>query len=364
MRLELTVLLGVFVLCAAFSFAGINTWTICRIGGQDIGYKAVTINPLDDNIFYCTNLGAHSKTTTLFRSTDRGVTWSPFSFLPESIEYLAFSSDTKVMYIAIYSNLLYTSNDGGLTYFISTTGMPSNSIDCILASSQNPSVAYAGFNVVYKTTDQGSTWAACSSGAAVGGYVSSIVEDPQNPNNLYITGYRGYVCKSINGGNTWSYITTGLNPPGDEWRAIAVHPTNSNILFVLPEQTGCIYKSINSGVSWSTITSGIPINRYNMSLAFLPSNPSTMFLGCGNGMLQSIDEGNTWHSFNNGNTGMNLIPIQIALTKTKPHTILVGGVSSAFTYTIVDTGIIEPEWQTYDKGLQDGIFQKGNSISE
>ena len=370
MRFKLKVLLGVFVLCAVFSFAGINTWTY-----QYYGYKAVLINPLDNSVFYCTNNATHSSATILYRSTDKGVIWSPISYLPYGINNMAFSSDTRVMYISTDISPLYISNDGGFTYFISTTGMPSSSNNCFLASYQNPSVAYAGFNVVYKTTDQGSTWADCSSGAAVGGYVSSIAEDPQNPNNLYITGNRGYVCKSVNGGNSWAYITTGLNPPGDGWTAIAVHPTNPNILFVLPEQTGCVYKSINGGQTWTTITSGISANRWDESLSFLPSNPSTIFLGCGDGMLQSIDEGSTWHLFNNGfNPSSPPLPKQIAITKTKPHTILIGGIMSAYTYTIVDTGINDPEWQTYDIGLQDvldmkpttrvRILQKGDLISK
>ena len=365
MRFKLTVLLGCFVLCTVFSSAGINTWTQCTtIGYQPIGFVTLCINPMDENVVYCTNNAMHSKATTLYRSTDKGISWNPISIFPDNIDLLAYSSDTLAMYIFTSFNLLYISKDGGITYYNSTTGMPAPFNFSFLTSYENPSVAYAGFNTVYKTTDQGSTWTTASTGldVQIGRYVTSIAEDPQNPSNLYTTLYNGYIYKSINGGDAWSLITTGLNPAADIWRSIAIHPNNPNILFAVPERTRVIYKSINRGDTWSPITSGIPYEVEKRVLTFLPSNPSTMFLGCGaEGVFQSIDCGNTWYSFNNGFNITKPVPYQIAITKTKPHTIFMGSDFGLYTYTIVDTGINDPEWQMYDKGLQDGIILKNDT---
>ena len=339
-----------FILNTAFSVAGINTWTYCTAYRATIGYLAVAINPLDENKFYCTDGGSHSFATSLYRSTDKGNTWSFFSHISSQVMFMDFSLDTQVMYLSSYSEVLI-SQDEGLTYYISTSKISGN-IYSFMASRHNPRVAYTGANTVYKTTDQGSTWTAASTGLDTGWYVTAIAEDPHHENILYATKENGYVFKSIDGGNSWSSITTGMTPSIDSWRDIAVHPTESNILFAVPNVTGCIYKSFNGGESWSAITSGVLFNGYLRSLAFLPSNPSTMFLTSGYDMIQSFDEGSTWHRFNNT---YNPYPLRTKITKSMPHTIFVGGGSGAYTYTIVDTSVDVAVWQKYDYELPEGL---------
>ncbi len=61
--------------------------------------------------------------------------------------------------------------------------------------------------------------------------------------------------------------------------AIAVHPTNPNIVYVGTAQGG-LYRSLNGGATWTPLLDGA-LSLAIGSIAIAPSNPSTVFVGTG-----------------------------------------------------------------------------------
>ncbi|MES2775111.1 MAG: T9SS type A sorting domain-containing protein [Bacteroidota bacterium] len=82
--------------------------------------------------------------------------------------------------------------------------------------------------------------------------------------------------------------TTGSVPVSGRVTAIAIHPTNVNILYV-GTANGGIYRSVNGGTTWTAIfdaASSLAIG----ALALAPSNPSILYVGTGeaNGSADSF----------------------------------------------------------------------------
>ncbi|MCB0688980.1 MAG: hypothetical protein KDC53_20720, partial [Saprospiraceae bacterium] len=86
-------------------------------------------------------------------------------------------------------------------------------------------------------------------------------------------------------------------------RAIAVHPTDPDIIFVAGVSGG-LFKSINAGGSWTPIDDFLPSLSIT-SILIHPSGPDTMYISTGEafsvstapgaGIFKSIDGGNTWN---------------------------------------------------------------------
>jgi hypothetical protein len=115
---------------------------------------------------------------------------------------------------------------------------------------------------VYRTTNgtaAAPTWTAIDNNAGSNPfpnrYVGRVTVDPSNTNRVWV-GLGGFnnnnLWLSTDGGTTWAQ-RTGTNPnalPSAPIRGIAVHPTNSNIIYVGTEVGLCV--STDGGLNWST----------------------------------------------------------------------------------------------------------------
>jgi hypothetical protein len=106
--------------------------------------------------------------------------------------------------------------------------------------------------------------------------------------------------KSTNGGETWFEINTGLGTPLININAIAIHPTNPNVVYIGTWIDG-VFKTTNGGQSWVMKNNGL-VSSDVRSLAIDPQNPSVVYagLGQGAGVARSTDGGESWGEINNG----------------------------------------------------------------
>ncbi len=142
---------------------------------------------------------------------------------------------------------------------------PSNSpISAIAVASGNSDLIYVGHNdgSLYKTSDGTAatpTWQQVASVAMPGRYLMRVAIDPID-NDIVYASFGGYestnLWKTSDAGTTW-VLATGVAPnniPPAPIRAIAIHPTQTNLLYVGTEVG--IFSSDDAGVSWDFENNG------------------------------------------------------------------------------------------------------------
>ncbi|MDR6968831.1 photosystem II stability/assembly factor-like uncharacterized protein [Flavobacterium arsenatis] len=152
-------------------------------------------------------------------------------------------------------------------------------VNVTLVDPNNPNTIYIGTpnGGLWKSTDHGTTWANLTDFLPTIG-VSGIAVDYANSNIVYIStgdedasdSYSSGIFKSTDGGLTWSgtgfpiwdYSTTG---------EIYIHPTNSNILWVVSSQG--FYKSTDAGQTWTLKNGGIC-----KEMRLKPNDPNVIYL--------------------------------------------------------------------------------------
>jgi uncharacterized repeat protein (TIGR01451 family) len=208
----------------------------------------------------------------LWESKDGGVTWSLIMPTPStSLGATDIRLDPQTpttLYASFWGDAIYKSTNGGATWAQIMNGLPVGanyqavptrfSIGISHPAGMS-AVLYTGFDWVdsannyhsariFKSTDQGASWAELPTGGAtpddsILGYCGTqcfydnVVEpDPNNPNILFVAGSFGYnlspqsggVYRSDDGGQTWKNIGWNLHP---DFHALAFDPNNSaNVL--------------------------------------------------------------------------------------------------------------------------------------
>ncbi len=217
---------------------------------------------------------------------------------------------------------IYKSTDGGLNWI--NMGLPkSDRISSIIVDPRDSNNIWVGVlgalwgdseeRGIYNSKDGGKTWNKIH-------YIdnktgcSDLVIDPSNPNIMYASfwefrrtgwsfnsgGNSSALFKTIDGGKTWNKIHNGF-PAGKLGRiAIAVAPSNANILYSVIEcekdsEKG-LYKSEDAGKSWKHLNSDFALvvrPFYFSRITIDPKNPDVVYKGGLNGSI-SRDGGKTF----------------------------------------------------------------------
>ncbi|HET7152622.1 MAG TPA: T9SS type A sorting domain-containing protein [Candidatus Kapabacteria bacterium] len=231
---------------------------------------------------------------------------------------------------------IWRSIDGGNNFSPTFDDAPTLSIGSLAFDPVHPNIAYAGTGEVnanldsypgvglYKSTDAGATWQA--TGLSAVPYLSSIVINPQNTNELFVAGMGaleapdtvGGVFHSTDGGNSWGKIFS----PGDSVGVIDLKylPTATPILLCAAWQRlggggqfgarSAVYRSTNMGRSWNKVAGGLPESDSltgRIAIATALSNPNVVYAAIeeehlqGNfliddfgGIYKSTDAGISW----------------------------------------------------------------------
>src|SRR5262249_22870826 len=203
--------------------------------------------------------------------------------------------DANTIYIATASGGVWKTINGGSSWtpltdnLIDSTGIPIPLFLGAIAETRDSTgheVIYAGTGEANNTpnsfygegilvsTDGGKTWTLTGQTQLQGTAISRIAIDPQNSNIAYaavsnrpdngigksapVTG----IYKTINGGGTWTNVTTADGQDNtDQWSDIVIAPTTTGSAAVLFAAVGNpdgaaangVYKSMDGGTTWSAL---------------------------------------------------------------------------------------------------------------
>ncbi len=182
------------------------------------------------------------------------------------------------LYAGTHDSGVYRSTDNGASWAAMNNGLTSMTIYSFAVSDTNLFVGTQGG--AFRSTDSGTNWSALK----VGSPKVYIITFAVSGSNLF-AGTDGGVFLSTDNGTSWREVSTGL-PSGIYVRALAVIGTS---LFAGSDGDG-VYRSTNNAASWEAVNTGLT-NVYLLSLAVIGTN---LFAG--------TLAGHVFHSTNNGSS--------------------------------------------------------------
>lgn len=224
--------------------------------------------------------------------------------------------DPDTLYLGCDVGGFYISRDAGRTWKIQNTGLTDYFVECLAVHPRDSKILLLGMEGgVFKSTDQGQTWAAKRQGFpaparyAFAAPIGALAFDPSRPDMVYAGIGRprwgkdgaGAIYQSQDCGETWKLLTpAGVLPAKAIVSDLEVASDGS---FVLAATDAGLYRSADQGATWQRITGGLPAQPVR-ELALAPSNPQVVYLTVrttarndqpwNGGVYRSADGGLTW----------------------------------------------------------------------
>src|SRR5262245_17955774 len=294
----------------------------------------------------------------LFKSDDRGESWTAVGSLPDVLTLTPDPTVVGTLY-AGSSVGLYKSVNGGATWTLSANGLPREPVKAIVIDPKNTNVVYAGTSnpprtgTVYKSVDSGANWMKSDAGLNAR-LVNALAISPSNSNTIFAGTLSG-MFKSVDGGANWVAINNGLtfiangSPLTLGISVVSIDPSNPNVIYApsfpaFPVFPPMVQKSADGGNSWRpTIVSGV-----YYSLVIDPLSTSTLYGGFNNPFdsgIAKLTEG--------GSAAKRVLPEQpidegvrdssvakLAIDPVTPSTIY-AGVNKLLEVSLVDGAVIK-----------------------
>jgi len=196
----------------------------------------------------------------------------------------------------------------------------------LLFSPHDPNTLYCAANVLFKSTDEGSSWQIispdltrndktkqASSGGPITkdntsieyyGTIFTVMESPVQAGTIWTGSDDGLVHVSRDGGKNWSNVTppTSMMPEWIQINSIEASPNDPATAYVAAtmykwdDNKPYLYRTSDYGKSWKKITNGIPDTAFTRVIREDPNKRGLLYAGTETGMYVSFDNGERWQS--------------------------------------------------------------------
>ncbi|MFN8385947.1 MAG: hypothetical protein U0X92_05925 [Anaerolineales bacterium] len=241
------------------------------------------------------------------------------------------ASEPTVLYAGAQPASLFKSNDRGETWTLNESlydhpqrgewgpGAGGLTLHTILLDPTNDQRMYIAVSAAgcYRTDDGGETWKPFNKNVRAdfmpdkypefGQCVHKMTMHPSTPNVLYQQNHCG-VYRSDNFGEDWVDIGEGKLPTPFGF-AIGVHPTDPRTIFTVPEESQeyhisldgqlAVWRSRDAGDSWTRLTTGLPERAYvdvlREAMGLDSFEDAGVYIGTNTGQLfYTRDSGDHW----------------------------------------------------------------------
>jgi photosystem II stability/assembly factor-like uncharacterized protein len=265
---------------------------------------ALAIDPQDSSVLYAGVRGVSGGTGGVFKSTNGGASWSQInssvtvccSYIGQSLIVDRLDHDT--IYAASFGSVVKLSSSGVVqsTAYLNGDTAPSVNIFSLGEDAQNPGTLYAGiYNAVFKSSDGGANWTATAFPTLGFETPSALAVDPLNSGTVYVGSTSGYgVVKTTDGGASWKSFGVGTGNA----TSVTVDPHNSGTSYALSDFPGRVFKTTDGGMNWAAVW-GL---QAAASLVVDPRDSKTLYAvrnvyeqNLQKSIEKSIDGGATWN---------------------------------------------------------------------
>ncbi|HXG82794.1 MAG TPA: FG-GAP-like repeat-containing protein [Pyrinomonadaceae bacterium] len=302
----------------------------------DLAVGSIAFAPGNPSIVYA-GMGDKAGTsylgTGVLKSTDGGQTWTRVSGstlpAPGSITKIEVdAADPNRVYVAqyasrsgasIFSSGFYISNDGGVTWTRTMTGLtrdlivhPSQPNTLYLAMTRvDPSTSpFGATGGVFKSTDAGRTWTRIYTSPFSTTSNIKIAATPAAAQNLYVlvgSGSTVRVETSTDEGANWTNRASAFDTGQFSYNCyLFVHPTNPNTIYV---GTRDLWRSVDGGATYGNVTNNFSVSgSYSPRVSkshpdqhhfyISPTDPNLVYIANDGGLWRSTDGLNTLQSLN------------------------------------------------------------------
>lgn len=207
-------------------------------------------------------------------------------------------TNPNIMFGELYYGDFNRSTNGGASFQGITNGL-TGSADWVTPWVQDPvdpNLLYAGYDQLFKSTNQGSNWS--PTGSNMTGVLKDIAVAPSNNQIIYVTTGVS-LLKTIDAGVNW----TNILPPalsGSTVSRIAVSSYDENKVWVSVSgytNNKKVFYSADGGITWTNISYGLPNIPANCIVTVPGSMSDAVFVGCDAGVYYRDNSSATWQPY-------------------------------------------------------------------
>lgn len=230
----------------------------------------------------------------VFRSRDTGKTWQPINGGLKRYEVKALMISGEDVYAGTGDGV-YRLNRAGDQWSVVTSGLDDILVHALARSSDGTLFAGTSGKGILRFKQQASGWVRMQHGlkdheGLIENFIRVLVIDQDQ--SLFAGTFDGGVFRSADGGTTWRPISRAL--PNDSIRGIVV--TDQGLVVATGHG---IFKTVDKGRQWTPLNKGLT----NLSIqVMIGSGDGGLYAGTSSGAFRS-DDGVTWVAINQGLEG-------------------------------------------------------------
>lgn len=309
----------------------------CNAGG------AIATDPNNSNTFWIgTGEGGIGGGCGLFKTTDKGQTWTniPLSITPSACYHLILLNTVPQKFYLASNEGLFVSVDGGNTWNIKY----GNNVSDVTINHNNPDIINIAVwgSGIFRSTDGGSTWTKNTSAPSTTFGRTALTNSISSPNVIYasITNSNDNLTKGIykstDDGITWSACSFGVdllgNPASGEihwgqgWynNIIKSDPANSDLVVI---GGGNLWRTTNG-----TVFNEVSVGHVDQHALAFASN-GWIISGNDGGLFISKNSGFSFNAINDSINDMQITQfVDMSVSKAGANTIVGGTQDNGVVY--------------------------------